>query len=419
MQGPQTPDAVPVRRPWRVRLLRWAVPALFGLFAAFLLATVGAVLARTGWATRDGRVGFPLQLRQRLNVLVMGVDVTLNNRRQVVNLARSDALLLASFDPATGTASFLSIPRDTRVAIPGHRGWWKINAAFALGGPPLAIRTVEQLLGVQVHRYVKLGPHSFARLVDAVGGIWVDVERDLHYEDSWAGLRIDLKKGRQLLSGEQAMGYARFRHDPLGDIARVQRQQKVVQALLERLKEPQTWLRAPHILRAVQENTETNLTPHEVATLGWFLSRRRPEQVRRELLPGRFAPLFWEPDPDRVRALVLELFYGLRDDQVAHTTVEVRNASGVPGTGLGAAQRLRQMGFQVVRVEADPEPQPVTAVISTRGDRALARAVRDILGVGATAARPVPGAEADLVVRVGADYARRLRVLSGLPASSP
>lgn len=400
-------------------MLRWVVPVLLGLFCAFLLVASGAFLARVGWATRDGRVGFPLQLRERVNVLIVGVDVTLNNRRQIVNLARSDALLLASFDPVTRTASFLSIPRDTRVTIPGHRGSWKINAAFALGGPSLTLRTVEHLLGVRVHRYVKLSPRSFSRLVDAVGGIWVDVERDLRYEDSWAGLRIDLKKGRQLLSGEQAAGYVRFRADPLGDVARVERQQKVVHALWQRLQEPQTWLRAPQILRAVQENTETNLTPHEVATLGWFLSRLRPEQVRRAVLPGHFAPLFWEPEPERVRALVLELFYGLREEQVARTAVEVHNASGLPGTGLAAAQRLRQMGFPVVQVKVEPDVQPITAVVSTRADRALTRAVRDMLGVGATASREVPGAEADLVVRVGTDYARQLRTLSGLPAKSP
>ncbi len=395
------------------------VPLLFGLLVAFLVASAGTVLVRIGWSTRDGRMAFPLQLRQRVNVLVMGVDVTLNNRRQPVNLARSDALLLASFDPATHTASFLSIPRDTRAAIPGHRGWWKINAAYALGGPELTVRTVEQLLGVRVHRYVKLGPQSFARLIDAVGGVWVEVERDLQYEDWWAGLRIDLKKGRQLLSGEQAMGYARFRHDPLGDIGRVQRQQKVVHALFQRLKEPQTWLRAPQILRAVAENTQTNLTPHEVATLGWFLSRLAPDRIRTETLPGHFAPLFWDPDPERVRALVLEMFYGLPPEQVAGTTVEVRNASGVPGTGLQAAERLQRMGFRVLRVEPDPEGQPYTAVVSTRGDTALAAAVRDMLGVGAVAARQRPEAQADLVVRVGLDYARRLRWLSGAPVPAP
>lgn len=413
----QTPTTSP--RAWAWRVVRWVVPLLFGLLVAFVVASAGTVLARTGWTTRDGRMAFPLQLRQRVNVLVMGVDVTLNNRRQPVNLARSDALLLASFDPATRTASFLSIPRDTRAAIPGHRGWWKINAAYALGGPELTVRTVEQLLGVRVHRYVKLGPQSFARVIDAVGGVWVDVERDLQYEDWWAGLRIHLKKGRQLLSGEQAMGYARFRHDPLGDIGRVQRQQKVVHALFQRLKEPQTWLRAPQILRAVAENTQTNLTPHEVATLGWFLSRLAPDRIRTETLPGHFAPLFWDPDPERVRALVLEMFYGLRPEQVAQTTVEVRNASGVPGTGLQAAERLRQMGFPVVRVEADPEGQPYTSVVSTRGDATLATAVRDMLGVGAVSARPRPDAHADLVIRVGLDYARRLRLLSGAPAPSP
>jgi len=413
------PAGVLKRRPWALRLLTWAVPVLFGLLVAWLVGAVAGILLHTGWATRDGRVAFPLRLQDRVNVLVIGVDVTLNNRRQLVNLARSDALLLATFDPHTRTAAFLSIPRDTRTSIPGHPGWWKINASYAFGGPDLTVRTVQQLVGVPVHRYVKLGPRSFARLIDAVGGVWVEVERDLHYEDWWAGLRIDLKKGRQLLSGDQAMGYARFRHDPLGDIARVERQQKVIRALFQRLKEPQTWLRAGQILRAVAENTQTTLTPHEVATLGWFLSRLGPDHIRTETLPGRFAPLFWEPDPERTRALVLQLFYGLDPQRVTRTTVEVRNASGVPGTGLRAAERLRQMGFQVVRVEAEAEGQHDTAIASTRGDADLARAVRDMLGVGAIATRPAPEAQTDLVVRVGADYARRLRALSGLPAFAP
>lgn len=381
--------------------------ASFLALAAFVLASLTGVLARVGGTSRDGRMAFPLQLRERTNVLIMGVDVTLNNRRQVVNLARADTLILATFDPHSRTAGFLSIPRDTRARIPGYPGWWKINASYALGGPTLTIRTVEQLVGVPVHRYVKLGPRSFARLVDAVGGVWVDVEQDLRYEDWWGGLRIDLKKGHQLLSGEEAAGYARFRHDPLGDIGRTRRQQKVVQALFQRLREPQTWLRAPQILQAVAENTQTDLTPHEVATLGWFLRGLRAGQVRTETLPGSFAPLFWQPNLDRVRSLALEMFYGLEPEAAAGTTVEVLNASGFPGMGRQAADRIAQLGFQVVRVDAAQQIRPQTAVLSVRADPKVVRAVRDLLGVGAVSTRGRGEGTADLVVLVGRDYARR------------
>jgi LCP family protein required for cell wall assembly len=405
--GEPTPPARPKRAPWVWRALRWAVAASFLAFAAFVLASVTGVLARVGGTSRDGRMAFPLQLRERTNVLIMGVDVTLNNRRQIVNVARADTLVLATFDPDTRSTSFLSIPRDTRASIPGHRGWWKINAAYAFGGPALTIRTVEQLVGVPVHRYVKLGPHSFARLVDAVGGVWVDVEEDLRYEDWWGGLRIDLKKGRQLLNGEQAMGYARFRHDPLGDIGRTRRQQRVIQALFQRLREPQTWLRAPQILQAVAENTQTDLTAHEVATLGWFLRGLGPGRVRTETLPGEFAPLFWEPDPGRMRPLVLEMFYGLDPAEVAGTTVEVLNASGFPGMARQAADRIAQLGFRVVRVDTAPGVRPQTAVLSVRADPKVVRAVRDLLGVGAVSTRGREEGPADLVVLVGRDFARR------------
>lgn len=409
---PNKPELTPAtskprRTPWVWKVLRWAVAASSLALAAFVLVSIAGMLIRLGGTSRDGRMAFPLQLRERTNVLIIGVDVTFNNRRQVVNLARADTLILATFDPFTRTAGFLSIPRDTQVNIPGYRGWWKINASYAFGGPTLTLRTVEQLVGVPVHRYVKLGPHSFARLIDAVGGVWVDVEQDMHYEDWWGGLRIDLKKGWQVLSGEQAMGYVRFRHDPLGDIARTQRQQKVIRALFQRLREPQTWLRAPQILRAVAENTQTDLTAHEVAALGWFLRRLGPDRIRTETLPGRFTTLFWRPDPARLRPLVLEMFYGLTPAEVEGTTVEILNASGLPGMARQIADRIALLGFRVVRVDSVPEVRWQTIVLSARAPSKVVRAVRDLLGVSAVSTSGHEAGSADLVILVGRDYARR------------
>jgi LCP family protein required for cell wall assembly len=301
--------------------------------------------------------------------------------------------------------AFLSIPRDTRAETPGHRGWRKINSAYALGGPPLTIQTVENLLDVRIHYYVKLGPQSFAKLIDAVGGVWVDVERDMKYHDWWGDLYIDLKRGRQLLDGQQAMGYVRFRYDALGDIGRTERQQKVIQALFARLQEPDVILRAPQILRAATENTETNLTPHDMATLAWFLKRLGSDRVVTATLPGHFAPVFWEPDWAKVRPLVVEMFYGLDVQTVQSASVEVLNGSGVPGMAREVATRLAEIGFRIVRVDTAAELRDQTAVIANDGHAQLARALREMIGVGAIATRP--GAEASLTVVVGRDYAHR------------
>src|SRR3989304_3300791 len=161
--------------------------------------------------------------------------VPFGNRRQILPIARADSLLLASFDPATDKINALSIPRDTRAAIPGV-GVTKINAAYAFGGPGLTIRTVEDLLGVKVDFYIKLGPKSFAKLVDAIGGVEIDVEKDMKYTDNWAGLRINLKKGRQGLYGTQAGGDIRFRHHALGAIGRGGRRPKTLMALFPKPK---------------------------------------------------------------------------------------------------------------------------------------------------------------------------------------
>lgn len=393
------------RRRWTVVVRGFVAVALVSL-AGLIAWTLLRVLAGTA-SGQDPRFGWPLELRDRVNVLLIGVDVTINNRKQVVpNLARADTLILMSFDPHGRRAVFLSIPRDTRAEIPGH-GTWKINASYAFGGVPLTVRTVEHLLGVRIPYVVKLGPQSFARLIDAVGGVWVDVEQDMYYHDWWGDLTIDLKKGRQLLSGHQAMGYARFRKDALGDIGRTHRQQKVIRALFARLREPQTLLRAPEILEVLRTHTQTNLTPQKILTLAWFLRSLPGDRVEMATLPGRFAPLFWDPDWQKVRALVCDWFYGIPADMVARTRVEVLNASGVPGMAREVADRLARFGFPVVRVENAPTLRHETAILSHRADRRVTRAVRAMLGVGSLAHRRTDRGDVDLTVLVGRDYAHR------------
>lgn len=344
----------------------------------------------------------PLRLTHRVNVLLIGVDVTLNNRRQVVNVSRADTLMLVSFDPQRNRVSGLSIPRDTRVDIPGV-GTAKINAAYAFGGPGLTLRTVQNLLGIPIHFYVKLGPESFARFIDAIGGIEIDVEKDMHYTDRWGGLFIDLKKGRQLLSGRQAMGYVRFRHDALADIARVNRQQKMLLALFEKLKSPATMMRAPSLLHAVVENTQTNMTVREMISLGVFASRLERSDVTLMTLPGTIGDIYYVPDESRVRLTLTQIFYGVTPEALAATAVEVLNGSGVPGLGRLTAQRLERLGFRIVRVDNAPGPVSTTTVIDRTGRTEVAQFLAELLG-----SKPVqrlPGGTVDITVMVARDLA--------------
>lgn len=365
----------------------WAVPAVVLVAGGFALGIYLYVLSQvtvgTGEAAAGRRnveaFGWPLRLTDRVNVLLIGIDVTLDNRRRVLNIARADTLVLISFDPEGQRISALSIPRDTRAEIPRH-GVNKINASYAYGGPRLTVRTVERLLGVRVDYYVKLGPDSFARLVDAVGGIEIDVERDMRYTDSWAGFTVDLKKGRQRLNGDQVAGYIRFRHDPLGDIGRVNRQHQVIMTLARQLKRPSTLLAGPRLLGAFARNAQTDLTRAELMTLGLFAVRSRGEPLRVETLPGDFAPLYWEPNPARMRVLVADFFYGLGKEDLETMRVEVQNASGVPTLGQQAASRIAALGFKNVTVRAVEGPVDVTTIVCRTDRPRIARALAYALG---------------------------------------
>jgi LCP family protein required for cell wall assembly len=149
-------------------------------------------------------------------------------------------MIVASVDPRAGTVNMLSIPRDTRVVIPGRSGYDKITHAYAYGGAALATRTVEAFLGVPINYYLATGR---ALSVSSIfGGVDMYVEQDMNYDDPYAGLSINLRKGSQHLDGEKAGQYIRFRHDELGDIGRVHRQQRFMKAMSDEMLQVGTLL---------------------------------------------------------------------------------------------------------------------------------------------------------------------------------
>ncbi|MDR7508177.1 MAG: LCP family protein, partial [Armatimonadota bacterium] len=354
---------------------------------------------------RHSPVAWPARLARRTTVLVIGVDVTLDTRRQIVPVARSDTLMLVGFDPLRRRVSVLSIPRDTLVTIPGV-GEAKINAAYAFGGPALTIRTVEEFLGVPVHYYVKLGPQSFARLIDALGGIEVDVEKDMTYTDRWAGLYINLRRGRQRLSGEQAMHYIRFRHDPEGDIGRVRRQQQVLRAIIDHLRSPRALGAAPRLVQAASRYTQTNLSLRELVALGLFALRLPPDALHTATVPGQVGPVYVFHDPAATRALVAEMFLGVDPRVLAATTVEVLNASGLPGLARDTAARLERLGFRVVRVGTAP-PAARTEIVDRSNHPEVAQALADLLGPGIVTRQE--SGRPDITVVVARDLAPAIR----------
>lgn len=421
-------------------LLAMAVTVMTGLVVGVLVGeayapTTAAIAgdptaAEPGQGGNAGDQGFSLvpRLNEPLNVLVMATDVnyTVKNGKRVMGLTgNTDTMILARFDPATAQVRAVSIPRDTRVPIPGH-GTFKINAANPYGGPTLAARVVADFLGVQVDRYVLLNTRAVVQIVDALGGVDVFVPKRMYYND-WSGnLHINLQKGWNRLDGKHAHDFLRFRHDELGDIGRVQRQQAFMQAVLKKYLTPGNLLQTPKLIGLAKENLETNLTNEELlklVTLGKDLDRDR---VQLAMVPGAATTVegvsYWVAEPTATRRVVesfLTAQAAVEAKLPRYYRVAIRDGVG-DRTGMRSLKAVvAQAGYGGVELDglAPQLGQAETQIIAQNADIAGAQALATALGVGKVIVAATGNIYADYTVVIGKDW--QARQAAGLNAQRP
>ena len=264
----------------------------------------------------------------KLNILVMGVD----DRPREDDPGRSDTLMVMTIDTESREASIISIPRDTRVRIKGL-GWDKVNHAYLVGQETLTKQTTENFLGIPMDYYVKVNLDSFGRIVDAIGGVTVDVEKRMQYEDSWDHYVIDLQHGVQRLDGRTALQYVRYR-DEDGDIGRVARQQKFIKAVLAEVSSPAIILKAPSIIREIFASLDTDIPVGLMLGVARKFKNGLSGGFKTHMVEG--LPYFindisyWIPDIMKMRRVVAEMqgvpFSGRVESAAHRTDEEYRNA---------------------------------------------------------------------------------------------
>lgn len=298
------------------RRIRWSrVLLLLIIFLLFIFGVTRATIYtykavfKTSSATLQN-IQMPQKDYNRINILLLGLDD--GDESNPESPRRSDTMILASINKEDGSVSLLSIPRDTRVLIPGHKDFDKIAHAYFYGGPQLAVRTVENFLQQPVHHYIALNWQTFIRLVDVVGGVNLYVERDMHYHDPYANLNISLQKGYQRLDGHKAGEYVRFRSDELGDIGRVQRQQKFIKAWCNEALNSGIIFKISEIIKIAEENIQTDMPATEIIKVAYNIKWLTVSNVHIEMLPGRFATVgglsYWAPDTEQVAKVVNRMF---------------------------------------------------------------------------------------------------------------
>lgn len=344
---------------------------------------------------------------ERTNILVLGAD------KGEYDPGRTDTIILVSVDPKAKEVGVLSVPRDTRVMIPG-RGYNRINTAYAFGGPQLAKKTVENWLGIDIDYYVVVDFAGFEHIVDTLGGVEIDVEKRMRYQDRAQGLHIDLHPGRQVLDGRQALNYIRYRADGLGDVSlvdpvqelyggRVQRQQRFLEALARELVKPAVIAKVPALIDDFRSAVQTDMPAQTMVKLGLALRDMDLQKVKSRVVPGVGGEIgsasYWLADQDKLKRVVQDLFHS-----TPVVTVQVLNGNGQSGVARQVAQSLQGEGYDVVTVGNAARFDYQQTEVHFRQDREqVARRIADLLHSQAVIKASPEDLETDVVVILGKD----------------
>jgi len=240
------------------------------LFVVTVVLTLGFLTIRppdvSGKGTNPDKTDTRVEERTdgRYSVLVVGTDDAGLN---------TDTILVASLDSKQNIASVMSIPRDTMSNV--TRNVKKINAAYAAGAKDGVgnidnlKKEISYLMGFPVDNYVIIDLTAFEELIDALGGVTIDVPRDMHYDDPYQDLHIHIEKGLQTLNGKDAIGFVRYRKGYAeGDLGRVKAQQMFIEALAQQVATPATVTKLPQLTDIILDNMRTDLTYGELV---WFV----------------------------------------------------------------------------------------------------------------------------------------------------
>ena len=241
-------------------------------------------------------------------ILLLGSDRRFADIKEK-NPVRSDTIILARLDPSKGATAVMSLPRDLKVDIPGH-GSDKINAAYAIGGPKLTVRTIRNLLGIPIHHVVNVNFGGFRRAVNRLGCVFTDVDRRYFNDNNppYGGggnyATIDVKSGYQRLCGQDALDFVRYRHFD-SDLVRAARQQDFLRQAKEQIGVSKVLGDRRELLRIFARYTQTDIRgTAAILRLLKLAAESAQKPVQEVKFPGEITGDFVEVAPDKLRKAV-------------------------------------------------------------------------------------------------------------------
>jgi LCP family protein required for cell wall assembly len=378
---------------------------------------------------------------ERVNILVLGID----QRPGEEGAFRTDTMLVLTLDPVTKTGGMLSIPRDLWVPIPGY-GVGRINTAHVLGdidgypggGPALAVKTVENNLGIPIHYYTRVDFNAFVELVNRIGGIDIYVEEEIDDPiypshdpaDPYGYDPLYIEAGQQHFDGETALKYARTRHSAGGDFDRAERQQQVLKAVFDKVKRldmlPTLLAQAPEMGGLLRDSVMTDLTLDQIVALARLASQVKTEDIAFGVIDERYTMFHETDDGQQVLILLRDEMRVLRDEiftaerisvqdgptagsqgDIEAATVEVLNGTLTTGLAAEVTELLRREGLNVTHTgNADRQDIAESLVVAHSDKTATAEYIAGLLDLpqSAVVQGSDPAAEYDVSLILGGDY---------------
>ena len=289
---------------------------------------------------------------RRQNILLLGVDSNGADSDLWVG-TRTDTIILLNIDPRTKTVNAISIPRDSKVYLPNGMGTQKVNAAHAIGGIKMTVKTIEDSLGVHIDKYIMLHDEGVRAIVKALGGVDIYVEKNMHYDDYAGKLHINFTKGMHHLTDKDVVEYLRFRHDAMGDIGRTKRQQWFLRGLLSNLKKPETIVKIPKLISVTNKYVKTDMTPYEMTQYASLATHFDMDNIEIAMLPG--APnqsgiiSYWILDPEQTQKVVDRLIYRNKNEgRKEYYTASIMNSADRKADADNLEKEFQKEGIQVI-----------------------------------------------------------------------
>ncbi|EON70707.1 LCP family protein [Lysinibacillus sphaericus] len=289
------------------KVMLWILGSLLVIFFVFIgtayytvqktMNKINTPLLETNTVEKEQKT---ITKKEPFSVLMLGVDERENDS------GRSDTMIVITVNPEKQTMKMLSIPRDTRTEIIGHDSVDKINHAYAFGGVPMAMDTVEDFLDIQLDYYVFINMEGFLQIIDTLGGVTIQNDMDLTYDS------YHYPKGEVTLNGDEALIFSRIRYeDPRGDFGRQIRQRQIIEAVMKKASTPSVLLKATDMLDVVGENVRMNFSVKDLIQLQGIYKKMNSgiDQLSFEEGSGKKINQIWYfiPDETELQQIQTEL----------------------------------------------------------------------------------------------------------------